>query len=120
MIFRTMATFIQLKTVKTLDKFKKFKAEVENQHDLKIKIVRSDWGGTTVDICWGYGKEAARRSPTKLYLAYGTFASVMTINTSAACFTGRYDPAQRRRSSSAGGLVSVHLSGGPRGIRRLL
>jgi hypothetical protein len=44
MIFRTMATFIQLKTIKTLDKFKKFKAEVENQHDLKIKIVRSDWG----------------------------------------------------------------------------
>jgi hypothetical protein len=25
-----------------LDKFKQFKAEVENQHDLKIKIVRSD------------------------------------------------------------------------------
>jgi hypothetical protein len=28
-----------------LDKFKIFKAEVENQHDLKIKIVRSDHGG---------------------------------------------------------------------------
>jgi hypothetical protein len=28
-----------------LDKFKIFKAEVENQHDLKIKIVRSDRGG---------------------------------------------------------------------------
>ena len=27
-----------------LDKFKIFKAEVENQHDLKIKIVRSDRG----------------------------------------------------------------------------
>ena len=27
-----------------LDKFKIFKAEVENQHDLKIKIVRSDCG----------------------------------------------------------------------------
>ena len=26
----------------TLDKFKIFKAEVENQHNLKIKIVRSD------------------------------------------------------------------------------
>jgi hypothetical protein len=25
-----------------LDKFKQFKAEVENQHDLKIKIVTSD------------------------------------------------------------------------------
>jgi hypothetical protein len=28
-----------------LDKFKIFKAEVENQHDLKIEIVRSDHGG---------------------------------------------------------------------------
>jgi hypothetical protein len=28
-----------------LDKFKVFKAEVENQHNIKIKIVRSDHGG---------------------------------------------------------------------------
>jgi hypothetical protein len=28
-----------------LDKFKIFRAEVENQHDLKIKVVRSDCGG---------------------------------------------------------------------------
>jgi transposase InsO family protein len=28
-----------------LDKFKIFKAEVENQHNLKIKVVRSDHGG---------------------------------------------------------------------------
>jgi len=28
-----------------LDKLKIFKAEIENQHDLKIKIVRSDRGG---------------------------------------------------------------------------
>jgi hypothetical protein len=28
-----------------LDKFKIFKAEVENQHNLKIKIVQSDRGG---------------------------------------------------------------------------
>jgi hypothetical protein len=28
-----------------LDKFKVFKAEVENQHDIKIKVVRSDYGG---------------------------------------------------------------------------
>ena len=34
-----------------LDKFKIFKAEVENQHNLKIKIVRSDRrGSTTVGI----------------------------------------------------------------------
>ena len=30
---------------KALDKFKIFKAEVENQHNLKIKVVRSDHGG---------------------------------------------------------------------------
>jgi hypothetical protein len=28
-----------------LDKFKVFKAEVENQHNIKVKIVRSDCGG---------------------------------------------------------------------------
>jgi hypothetical protein len=34
-----------------LDKFKIFKTEVENQHSLKIKIVRSNCGGSTmVDI----------------------------------------------------------------------
>jgi transposase InsO family protein len=30
---------------KALDKFKIFKAEVKNQHNLKIKIIRSDRGG---------------------------------------------------------------------------
>ena len=30
-----------------MDKFKIFKAEVENQHNLKIRIVRSDRGGST-------------------------------------------------------------------------
>jgi hypothetical protein len=30
-----------------LDKFKIFKVEVENQHDIKIKIVKSDRGGST-------------------------------------------------------------------------
>jgi hypothetical protein len=30
---------------KALDKFKVFKAKVENQHNIKIKIVRSDCGG---------------------------------------------------------------------------
>jgi hypothetical protein len=36
---------------KVLDKFKIFKAKVENQHDIKIKIVRSDHGESTmVDI----------------------------------------------------------------------
>ena len=35
------------KRTEALDKFKIFKAEVENQHNLKIKIVRSDHGGST-------------------------------------------------------------------------
>jgi hypothetical protein len=30
-----------------LDKFKIFKAEVKNQHDIKIKIIKSDRGGST-------------------------------------------------------------------------
>jgi hypothetical protein len=33
---------------KALDKFKIFKVEVENQHDKRIKIVRSDRGGSTM------------------------------------------------------------------------
>ena len=32
---------------KALDKFKIFKAEIENQHAKRIKIVRSDRGGST-------------------------------------------------------------------------
>jgi C4-type Zn-finger protein len=36
---------------KALDEFKIFKVEVKNQHNLKIKVVRSDRGGsTTIDI----------------------------------------------------------------------
>jgi hypothetical protein len=52
MIIPVMDTFIQLKKhLRLWIKFKIFKAEVENQHDLKIKIVRSDReGNTTVDI----------------------------------------------------------------------
>ena len=33
------------KRSEVLDKIKKFKAEVENQHNLKIKVVRSNRGG---------------------------------------------------------------------------
>jgi hypothetical protein len=33
-----------------LDKFKIFKAEVKNQHNLKIKIVSSDRGGCTTVV----------------------------------------------------------------------
>jgi ribosomal protein S1 len=39
------------KRSEALDKFKIFKTEVENQHNLKTKIVKSNRGGsTTVDI----------------------------------------------------------------------
>ena len=37
------------KRSEALDKFKIFKAEVENQHNLKIKVVRSDRGGECYD-----------------------------------------------------------------------
>jgi hypothetical protein len=33
-----------------LDKFKVFKAEVKNQHNIKIKIVRSDRRGSTTAV----------------------------------------------------------------------
>jgi hypothetical protein len=36
------------KRSEALDKFKIFKAEVENQHNLKIKIIRSDRRGSTM------------------------------------------------------------------------
>ena len=39
-----------------LDKFKIFKAEVENQHNLKIKIVRSDRGGEYYSRHTPYGQ----------------------------------------------------------------
>jgi hypothetical protein len=37
---------------KALNKFKIFKAEVENQHDIKIKVVRSDGGGGGGGVPW--------------------------------------------------------------------
>jgi hypothetical protein len=36
--------------LEALSKFKIFKAEVGNQHDIKIKIVRSDRGGSTTVV----------------------------------------------------------------------
>ena len=49
-----------------LDKFKIFKVEVENQHDLKIKIVRSD--------CWG----GVLRSTHPVWPSSWTFCEVLT------------------------------------------
>ena len=39
-----------------LDKFKIFKTEVENQHNLKIKVVRSDHGGEDYGRHTPYGQ----------------------------------------------------------------
>ena len=39
-----------------MDKFKIFKAEVENQHNLKIKVVRSDRGGEYYSRHTPYGQ----------------------------------------------------------------
>jgi transposase InsO family protein len=41
---------------KALQKFKIFKAEVENQHDRKIKVVRSDHGGEYYGRHTSYGQ----------------------------------------------------------------
>jgi hypothetical protein len=46
MISPTMVIFTPIRErSEALDKFKVFKTEVENQHDTKIKVVRSDRGG---------------------------------------------------------------------------
>jgi hypothetical protein len=46
-----MVIFIQIKErSEALDKFKIFKVEVENQLDKRIKIVRSDRGGSTMVV----------------------------------------------------------------------
>jgi hypothetical protein len=39
-----------------LDKFKIFKAEVENQHNIRIKLVRSDHGGEYYGCHTPYGQ----------------------------------------------------------------
>ena len=48
-----------------LDKFKIFKAEVENQYNLKIKIVRSDRGGVL-------------QSAYPIWPSFWTFCNVLT------------------------------------------
>ena len=50
---------------KSLVKFKIFKAKVENQHNLKIKVLRSDQGGEYYDRHTPYGQIFV---PFELYL----------------------------------------------------
>ena len=54
------------KRSEALDKFKIFKAEVENRHNLKIKIVRSDRGGVVL------------RSTHPIWPSSWTFCKVLT------------------------------------------
>ena len=67
---------------KALDKFKIFKAEVENQHNLKIKIVRSDRGGEY------YGRH------TPYGLVSGPFARFLMENGIVAPYSMPGEPQQ--------------------------
>jgi hypothetical protein len=51
--------------LKALDKFKIFKAEVENQHNIKIKLVRSDFRGEYYGRHTPYGQVPG---PLKMFL----------------------------------------------------
>ena len=66
-----------------LNKFKIFKAEVENQHNLKIKIVRSDRGGY-------YGRHTPYRQVP------GPFARFLQENGIVAQYSTPDEPQQNR------------------------
>ena len=66
-----------------LDKFKIFKVEVENQHNLKIKIVRSDRGGY-------YGRH------TPYGQVHGPFARFLRENDIVAQYSTPSEPQQNR------------------------
>ncbi|RLM64518.1 hypothetical protein C2845_PM16G23290 [Panicum miliaceum] len=65
-----------------LDKFKEFKAEVENQHNLKIKVVRSDRGGEYYGRHTPYGQVS------------GPFARFLTEQGIVAQYSMSGDPQQ--------------------------
>ena len=67
-----------------LDKFKIFKAEVESQYDLKIKIVRSDRGGKYYGRHTPYGQVP------------GPFARFLQENGIVAQYSIPSDPQQNR------------------------
>ena len=69
---------------KALDKFKIFKAEVENQHNLKIKVVRSDHGGEY------YGRH------TPFGQVLGPFARFLQENGIIAQYSTSGEPQQNR------------------------
>jgi transposase InsO family protein len=67
-----------------LDKFKIFKAEVENQHNIKIKLVRSDRGGEY------YGRH------TRYGQVSGPFVRFLQENGIVAQYSMPDDPQQNR------------------------
>ena len=67
-----------------LDKFKIFKAEVENQHDKRIKIVRSDRGGEYYGRHTPYGQVP------------GPFARFLQENGIVAQYSMPSEPQQNR------------------------
>jgi len=69
---------------KALDKFKIFKAEVENHHNLKIKVVRSDHGGEYYGRAAPYGQ------------ILGPFAHFLRENAIVAQYSTPGEPQQNR------------------------
>ena len=67
-----------------MDKFKIFKAEVENQHDKRIKIVRSDHGGGVL------------RSAYPIWTSSGPFARFLQENGIVAQYSTPGEPQQNR------------------------
>jgi hypothetical protein len=73
---------------KVLDKFKIFKAEVENQHNIKIKLVRSDRGGEYYDRHTPHGQVT------------GPFARFLQENGIVIQYSMPSDPQQNREAES--------------------
>jgi hypothetical protein len=69
-----------------LDKFKVFKVEVENQHNIKIKVVRSDRGGEYYGRHILYGQVP------------GPFAKFLQENGIVAQYLLPYEPHQKWHS----------------------
>jgi transposase InsO family protein len=85
-----------------LDKFKVFKTEVKNQHNIKIKIVRSDRGGEYYDRHTSYGQ------------VLGPFARFLQENGIVAQYSMPGDPQQNgvaeRRNRTLMDMVRSMLS----------
>ena len=85
-----------------MDKFKIFKVEVENQHNLKIKVVRSDRGGEYYGRHTPYGQVS------------GPFARFLQENSIVAHYSTLDEPQQNgvveRRNRTAMDMVRSMIS----------